>query len=63
MLDKQNNSQPSTPTTETPSKILFGAEKEQQIMNEIRASKPGYREVFESSVGGGYFNLAFKKSS
>ncbi|GMG35565.1 unnamed protein product [Ambrosiozyma monospora] len=52
--DQQNN----TETEAYKARMNFGAEKEKQILNEIRNSKKQTNSVFESQFAGGYFNLA-----
>lgn len=56
------NQQNNTESEAHKARLNFGAEKEKQIMNEIRSAKKEYNQLFESSIGGGYFNFAFRKN-
>ncbi|KAG7866534.1 hypothetical protein KL918_003431 [Ogataea parapolymorpha] len=60
MFGKQDQ-QNSTETDDLKAKLNYGAEKEKQIMNEIRNGNKAksFSQLFESSIGGNYFSTPF----
>ncbi|KAG7808649.1 hypothetical protein KL921_003731 [Ogataea angusta] len=60
MFGKQDQ-QNSTETDDLKAKLNYGAEKEKQIMNEIRNGNKAksFSQLFESSLGGEYFSRPF----
>ncbi|ESW95874.1 hypothetical protein HPODL_05331 [Ogataea parapolymorpha DL-1] len=63
MFGKQDQ-QNSTETDDLKAKLNYGAEKEKQIMNEIRNGNKAksFSQLFESSIGGNYFSFSYKKN-
>ncbi|KAG7880271.1 hypothetical protein KL905_002940 [Ogataea polymorpha] len=63
MFGKQEQ-QNSTETDDLKAKLNYGAEKEKQIMNEIRNGNKSktFSQLFESNLGGEYFSFSYKKN-
>ncbi|ODV85944.1 hypothetical protein CANARDRAFT_28009 [[Candida] arabinofermentans NRRL YB-2248] len=64
MFSGKSHEQNITDSEAYKARLNFGAEKEKQIMNEIRSSNSGKKmsQVFETNLLGGYFNISFKKN-
>ncbi|VEU21430.1 DEKNAAC102792 [Brettanomyces naardenensis] len=59
----KKNEQNNTESQEYSSRLNFGAEKEKQVMNEIRKSREQkYDSVMRASMMGGMFEFAFRKN-
>lgn len=60
--DKKNQ-QNNTESEEYKRRLNWGAEKEKQILNQIRQERPrGYDSMMHTQLGGGMFEFAYKKN-
>ena len=63
MSSLKKNEQNSTESEEYKARLNYGAEKEKQIMNQIRKNRQQkYDSVMKTSMLGGMFEFSFKKN-
>lgn len=66
MFSQKQDSQNSTESDAQKAKLNYGAEKEKQIMNQIRANamqRQNSNSFFQSTIGGGFFDISFNKKN
>lgn len=66
MFSQKQDSQNNTESEAQTAKLNYGAEKEKQIMNQIRANamqRQNSNSFFQSTIGGGFFDISFNKKN
>ena len=66
MFTPKAETQNSTESEAQKARLNYGAEKEKQIMNQIRSNalqRQNSSSFFQSTLGGGFFDLSFNKKN
>ena len=64
MFTPKQETQNTTESEAQKAKLNYGAEKEKQIMNQIRSNsmqRQNSSSWFQSTLGGGFFEISFNK--
>lgn len=66
MFSQKQETQNNTESEAQKARLNYGAEKEKQIMNQIRSNamqRQNSSSVFMSSLGGGVFDISFNRKN
>lgn len=66
MFSQKQETQNNTESEVQKARLNYGAEKEKQIMNQIRSNamqRQNSSSVFMSSLGGGVFDISFNRKN
>jgi hypothetical protein len=66
MFTPKSDTQNNTESEAQKARLNYGAEKEKQIMNQIRVNsmqRQNSSSFFQSTLGGGFFDISFGKKN